>query len=233
MDELALLKDFRLEDASNDGAREHARAALQAAMTRRRLPRRRYALVLAFVLAAVLAAAAYAIVHEFVIGSPAPKDVSQEVAYIVGRTIPKSVVQGHVRQELAGKPRVAALAQTEWGPMYLIVAPLLGGGGCRFRLLPSNQSHGVVAELLAGGAECTTPAHPPTLSSSVTTVSTAGRPTLQLVEGYAPRAVRVRIGHIDYATPLGWFLAEYHGPEQLIAYDSRGRIVGRSTAGRE
>ena len=29
MDELALLRDFRLEDAAPDGAREHARAALQ------------------------------------------------------------------------------------------------------------------------------------------------------------------------------------------------------------
>ena len=32
MDELALLKDFRLEDAAVDGAREHARAALRRAM---------------------------------------------------------------------------------------------------------------------------------------------------------------------------------------------------------
>ena len=79
MDELALLRDFRLEDAAADGAREHARAALQRAMTRRRLPRRRYAVALAFALAAVLAAAAYAIVHQFVIGSAAPKDVQDQI----------------------------------------------------------------------------------------------------------------------------------------------------------
>jgi len=80
MDELALLKDFRLEDAAPDGARDHARAALRAAMTRRsRFPRRRYAIALAFGLAAVLAAAAYAIVHQFVIGSAAPKDVQDQI----------------------------------------------------------------------------------------------------------------------------------------------------------
>src|SRR6187397_2406939 len=80
MDELALLRDFRLEDAAVDGAREHARAALQRAMARRRLvPRRRYAVVLAFAVAGLLAAAAFAIVHEFVIGSAAPKDVQAEI----------------------------------------------------------------------------------------------------------------------------------------------------------
>ena len=81
MDELALLRDFRLEDAAADGAREHARAALQRGddAPRISLPRRRYALVLAFALAAVLAAAAYAIVHEFVIGSTAPKDVQDQI----------------------------------------------------------------------------------------------------------------------------------------------------------
>ena len=232
MDELALLRDFRLEDASIDGAREHARAALGRTMTRRRLPRRRNTVALAFALAALLAAGAYAIVHEFVLGSLAPSDVSQEVAYIVGRTTPESVVPGGLRNKLAGKPRVAAVAETDWGSMYLIVAPLEGGGGCRFRLLPRDRSSGIAAELLAGGAECTIGAHPPTLWSSVTTVYTAGRPSLQLLEGYAPHAVHVRIGQVDYETPLGWFLAQYRGAEQLTAYDERGRVVGRGMTGR-
>jgi hypothetical protein len=72
MDELALLKEFRLDDASSNGAREDARAALRAAAARQRRSRRRTFVVLAFIGAAILAGAAYGIVHELVVGSPAP-----------------------------------------------------------------------------------------------------------------------------------------------------------------
>jgi hypothetical protein len=230
MDELALLRDFRLEDAVADGAREHARAALQAAMTRRRrMPQRRYAIALAFVLAALLAAAAYAIVHEFIVGEPAPRELNNEIAYIVGKTLPPSLIPGHTRQELAGKPRVAAVAQTESGPLYLITAPLKDGGECRYRVLPSNRSLGVVGELLFSGSECTGVAHPPTLWLTVETIQLSPRRTVTIAQGYAPHAVRVRIGSRDYQTPFGWFIAVYRGPEPLIAYDSHGRVVGRTT----
>src|SRR5215208_3067557 len=79
MDELALLRDFRLEDAVVDGAREHARSALQAAMARRRRPRR-YIVGLAFAAAALLAASAYAVAHEFFFGAPAPPEVKHAFA---------------------------------------------------------------------------------------------------------------------------------------------------------
>src|SRR4051794_11478788 len=212
MDELALLKDFRLEDAAVDGAREHARAALQSAMTRRWLPRR-YVVVLAFAVAALLAAAAYAIVHEFVVGEPAPKELNKEIAYIVGKTIPPSSLPPGQRQAaLAGKPRVAAEAQTTSGPIYLITAPLRGGGECRYPVFPGDRALGAVGQLITGANECTLPAHPPYLWFTVIDMTLISRKrTVHLIEGYAPHAMRVRIGGQTYETPFGWFLAEYHG----------------------
>src|SRR5437868_1376172 len=80
MDELALLKDFRLEDASPDGARDYARAALRTATPRERRPSRRTLVGLAFLAAAVLAGAAYGIVHQLIVGSPAPPEVREQPA---------------------------------------------------------------------------------------------------------------------------------------------------------
>lgn len=231
MNELAQLKDFRLEDASADGAgaREYARAALQSAMTRRRLPRR-YVVVLAFAVAALLAAAAYAIVHEFVVGEPAPKELNKEIAYIVGKTIPPDFFPGHSRPALAGKPRVAAEAQTTSGPIYLITAPLRGGGECRYPVFPGDRALGPVGQLVTGVNECTVPAHPPYLWFTVIDMTLISRKrTVHLVEGYAPHAARVRIGGQTYETPFGWFLAEHRGTQKLVAFDSAGRVVGRKT----
>ena len=174
MDELALLKAFRAEDAAPNHVREHARAALQRAMTRRRFFERGYAIVVAVAAAALLAAGAYAIVREFVIGSPAPADVSKDISAIVGATAHVGV-PGTVAQQVVGAPRVAAGADTSWGPMYLVVAKLRGGAACRFRVLPGDKPLGPASEVLGGGAECTRPAHPPTLSFGLTTVQRLGR----------------------------------------------------------
>ena len=135
MDELALLRDFRLEDASPDGAREHARAALGRAMTRRsRLPRRRYAVALAFALAAVLAAAAYAIVHQFVIGSAAPKDVQDQIGLrlaVVGAGSDLLARAGPYK--LAGPARIVARPADPHGAcLHAARAKIQGGGECQF-----------------------------------------------------------------------------------------------------
>jgi hypothetical protein len=230
MDELVLLRDFRLEDAAADRARDYARAALRSAMTRRRLPRR-YVVALAFAVATLLAATAYAIVHEFVVGEPAPKELNKEIAYFVGKTIPPSILTpSHPHPALAGKPRVAAAAQTRWGPIYLITAPLRGGGECRYPVFPGDRALGTVGELITGANECTVPAHPPYLWFTVTHMTLVSlKRTVFLVEGYAPHAVRMRIGGQTYETPLGWFLAEYRGTQKLVAFDSGGHVVGRTT----
>ncbi len=132
MDELALLKEFRLEDASPDGAREHARAALERAMTRRRLPRRRYTVVLAFALAAVLAAASYAIVHQFVIGSAAPKDVQDEIGLRLAVIGGSNLLAPGSPYKLAEPARIAAGTQSPAGPVYMLLGRIKGGGECQF-----------------------------------------------------------------------------------------------------
>src|SRR4051812_36619372 len=127
MDELALLRDFRLEDAAAGEAREHARTALRAAMTRRRfgLPRRRYTLVIAFAVAALLAAGAYAIVHEFVIGGPAPPRVKHVVGLTFKRWAQETGMFAMPKQFQGREEdvKVASIAQTKDGPAYLFFEP--------------------------------------------------------------------------------------------------------------
>src|ERR1043165_2340819 len=135
MDELALLKEFRLEGAAPDGAREHARVALRDAMLRRRrFPRRRYAIALAFALAAVLAATAYAIVHQFVVGSTPPKSVQRDIGMhaaiaTLGAAIP---LKGPAPSKPAAPPIIGAATQTPEGPVYMVMVRARQGGGCQF-----------------------------------------------------------------------------------------------------
>src|SRR5262249_49201599 len=158
MDELALLKGFRLDDAATDGAREHARAALRAAMTRRRFPRRRYAVALAFAAAALLAAAAYAIVHQFVIGSAAPKTVQDQIGIRMnlGAPIP---IAGQGPYQLAGPALIAAADDTPKGPVYFLVAKVRGGGDCQYVwYMGQRQPNG--GPITSGGCEFGKRPHP-------------------------------------------------------------------------
>jgi hypothetical protein len=224
MDELALLRDYRLEDAAPDAAREHARAALQAAMTRRRLPRRRYAIAIAFAVAAVLAAAAYAIVHQFVIGSPAPKsvqrDIGMHVAVANGDPIPF-----HTPYKLAGPPLIAAAAHTPAGMVYLLVGRIASGGQCQF-LWFADQRTPTGGPITEGGCQFGN-AHRKFGYGLEGAVSRSGNP-YTLMQGYAPGAVRVRIGDRFFKTPFGWFIAEYDPHDaQLVAYGVHGGVVAR------
>jgi len=227
MDELALLKDFRLEDAAPDGARDHARVALRAAMTRRsRFPRRRYAIALAFVLAAVLAAAAYAIVHQFVIGSAAPKDVQDQIGIriaIAGSAAIPFAGQGPYK--LAGPALVAAAAETPTGPVYWLVAKVRGGGDCQ-SLWHANERQPNGAPITSMSCGFGKRAHPRTFSYGYDYYGSPPHP-YYLLEGYAPGATRVRIGDRFFKTPFGWFVAQYKGPALLTAYGAHGRVVAR------
>jgi hypothetical protein len=226
MDELALLKDFRLEDASADGAREHARAALQAAMTRRRLPRRRYAIVVAFAVAALLAAAAYAIVHEFIIGAPAPKDVNAQVAQRIGAFVASELIPLRGQPlERGGRTRIGAAAQTSHGRVYLLLTPLQGGGVCetlwfeRDRTPEGHPALELTSTCFYGKKR------PPGLVYA----PAPNRHAVPLIFGHAPGAVRVRIGQRLFQTPFGWFVAPLRGPEVLTAYGVSGGVVAQRT----
>jgi hypothetical protein len=125
MDELALLKDFRLEDASTNGAREHARAALRAAAERQRRRRRRGLLVLAFVGAALLAGAAYGIVRGLIVGSPAPPEVREQPARF-GHSA-ELIPVPHPEDPQLDQAHVAAVLESSVGTVYLFSSPNAGG----------------------------------------------------------------------------------------------------------
>lgn len=222
MDELALLKDFRLEDAATDGAREHARAALQTAMNRRRLPRR-YAIALAFVTAALLAAGAYAIVHEFVVGATAPKAVNAELKLEVGHLFDYDLIpwRGHPRNT-AGPTRVAAAADTPQGPVYLLMTPLRGGGECLF--FYTGREDGPPPP---GSCSVGKPLQPGRFSYFTQNITAAGA----MVIGFAPGAIRVRYAGSSYETPLGWFIVPSRTNEILTAYGAHGGVVARVPLG--
>jgi hypothetical protein len=220
MDELAQLKNFRLEDAAADGAREHARAALHRAMTRRRpaLPRRRYALVIAFAVAAVLAAAAYAIVHEFVIGGPAPPEVKR----VVGLTFKRWAAEQHERfampKQFQGREedvRIASVTQTKAGPAYLFYEPTKHGSACLFlweRRITFPNGAPFFTE-----ADCVerTPAKGGIGYNGAVGLGFMPHAVSYLVNG---RRVDAPFGYFIFATPL-------HG--SVRGYDAKGRLVGR------
>jgi hypothetical protein len=227
MDELALLRDFRLEDAAADGAREHARAALHAVMTRRRLrlPRRRYTLVLAFAVAALLAAAAFAIVHEFVIGTPAPVAVQKEVGmHIAVAGAGGSIPFPGYPYKASGPTLIAAAAQTSLGRAYLLLTPIRGGGQCQF-LWYAYQRSSKGQPMTGGYCGFGKQLHAHGFGYGYDLNGGLNGHPLDLIEGFAPGAVRVRIGDRFFKTPFGWFIAEYRGPELLTAYGAHGGVV--------
>jgi hypothetical protein len=221
MDELALLKEFRLDDGESSDAREYARARLRAAVARHRRRQRRGLVALALVAAAVVAGAAYGVVRELVVGEPAPEEVKQALARF-----------GH-EAELIPYPRpddsrvedakVAAVLESSVGPVYLFSVPtartLCGwvwiegqrgyqgrpdmSGACgtsteTFFGLSRQPVDGRLVRLLAGR-----------VSDAVTRV-----------------AVRFAERTVDVPLTGRWFFAELSDdPTALLTYDAAGRLV--------
>ncbi len=125
MDELTLLRDFRLEDASPTRARERARAALRAVAVRQSRRRRRGFVLLAFVGAAILAGAAYAVVHKLVVGDPAPSEVREQPA-LFGHSA-ELIPVPHPEDPRLEQARVAAVLDGRVGTVYLFSSPNTGG----------------------------------------------------------------------------------------------------------
>ena len=117
MDEIALLKSFRLEDAADSGAREYARAVLRAAIARKQSRRRRSLIVLAFVLAAAVVGAAYGVVHKLIVGDPAPPEVRAQPARF-GHSA-ELIPVPHPDEPQLDKARVAAVLDSSVGTVYL------------------------------------------------------------------------------------------------------------------
>jgi hypothetical protein len=231
MDELALLKDFRLEDASPNGAREHARAAMRVAIERRRSPSRRTLVLLGFVGAAILAGAAYAVVHELTVGDPAPEEVREQPARF-GHSA-ELIPVPHPDDPQLDQARVAGVLDSSAGTVYLFASPnarglcastwIEGDRGYQGRLnMPSvcgfrdqsffgygNEDYGIVA-----GHDL-------------------GKSPLRLFWGRAGDGVArvaLRFGRRTVTVPLvgRWLFAEIPSiPDEFLSYDAGGRVLER------
>lgn len=225
MDELALLKDFRLEDATPNGAREHARAALRAAVARQRRTRRRAFVALAFVGAAIVAGAAYGVVHELVIGAPAPEEVRAQPARF-GHSA-ELIPVPHPDDPRLEAARVAAVLDSSVGTVYLFSSPnarglcastwiegdrgyqgrlnmgsVCGVGGQSFYAFGEQRYGGKVVRLFSGRAG----------------------------DGVDRVALRFGSSTIDVPLTGRWFLAEFpEQPDEFLSYDGEGRVLEHRT----
>ena len=213
MDELALLKDFRLEDAAPDGAREHARAALRATMTPSKpLPPPPLRDRARFGPRGGSRRAAYAIVHRFVVGRC--------------RRRACNIKSGSTRRRpLRRRSRSRARARTGPPARRSSVRPprLRGpcngrrkcreGGDCQSAWYAGkHRPHGgPITSVYCGFGKSVTRARSPTLRYE-------GLPRESVLP--ARRAMhpahRVRIGNRVFKTPFGWFVAMYKGPRSSL-----------------
>lgn len=229
MDELALIRSFRLEDVSPEVAREQARGALSRRISRRRALRRSV-VVLVMVGAVAIVASAYAVARELVVGSPAPREVKQEFAElgrVRGELIP---IPRQLPGTIAGKTRVAATLESSVGPIYIFAAPTRTGGVCGFTWIASERLPGGRPNM--SGVGCYADADPRPLMAVRSETFVRGR-NLRLLEGYASVRVRrleARVGARRVRIPLqgGWFVAELDaGASEVVGFDARGRVVAR------
>jgi hypothetical protein len=133
MDELQLIRSFRRDTAAPDRARRDARnelLALVAAAPRSRRWRRLAVVAASLTVAAVLAASALAL-YDFVVGDPAPEDVT--------RLIVAEGTAERIGPVFAGNPDVlrqgahgVAVLQSTKGRVLLWAAPTAGKAICYF-----------------------------------------------------------------------------------------------------
>jgi hypothetical protein len=221
MDELALLREFRSEDAEPSAAREHARSLLRAALAKHRRQRRRGLVALAFVGAAIAAGTAYGVVRELVVGDPAPEEVKQALARF-----------GH-EAELIPVPnpddprvedaRVAAVLESSAGPAYLFSVPT-ARTLCGWVWIEGQRGYQGRPDM---GSVCGT--------AQETFLALFSQPVdgelVRLLSGRASEdvvRVTVRFGERTVDVPLigRWFFAELtEAPSALVTYDAAGHVV--------
>ena len=225
MDELALLKDFRLEDAAPNGAREHARAAFRAVGTKQRRRRRRRFVALAFVGAAILAGTAYGVVHELIVGDPAPEEVREQPARF-GHSA-ELIPVPHPDDPRLEEARVAAVLDSSVGTVYLFSSPnarglcastwIEGDRGYQGRLNMSGVCGASAQSFYAFGEQ------------------PYGGKAVRLFFGRAGDGVEriaLRFGSDTIEVPLTgrWFLAEFaERPDAFLSSDAEGRVLEQRT----
>jgi hypothetical protein len=236
MDELATLQAFRPAPPPDPRAAAVARRALRAGMRERTRVLRPRVLFAGALLAAagVTAASAFGLgerVRDFVAGEPAPRPVQQQFDLQSRR---KSVIPW-MRQDprfhaIASKAEGVLAIETSVGPVYLWVAPTVGGGECHLLDIAALPT-------LGGAGGCSPlPVRYDYVPRSGIHETRVGNRYLRLLEGrVAPDValIEVRFTNGEKATiptAKGFFLRELTGDEEpklLIARDNDGRELGR------
>jgi hypothetical protein len=223
MDELAVLRDFRLDDAHASGAREHARAALRAAAARQRRRNRRGIILLAFLGAAILAGAAYAVAHELIVGSPAPPEVREQPARF-GHSA-ELIPVPHPADPRLQEARVAAVLDSSVGTVYLFSSPN-ASGLCASTWIEGDRGY-------QGRLNISNVCGPSDQSFYAFGVQAYSGKTVGLFSGRAGDGVErvaLRLGGRTIDVPLTgrWFLAELpEQPDEFLSYNSEGRVLER------
>jgi hypothetical protein len=236
MDELTALNAFRPATPPDARAAAVARRALRARMRERKRLLRPRVLLAATLLAAagVTAATASGLgdrVRDFVAGEPAPRPVQQQFDLSSRR---KSVIpwmaQDPRYRAVASKAEGVLAIETSVGPVYVWVAPTVGGGECELLDIAALP-------LRTGGLSCSPQPvrldHVPRAGVRETRV---GDRYLRLLQGrVAPDVASIEVRFTDgkkatIPTAKGFFLRELtenEEPKLLIARDADGRELGR------
>jgi hypothetical protein len=221
MDELALLKDFRLEDASPNGALEHARAALAAAAARQRRSRQWTLLLLAFLGVATLAGAAYGVVHALGVGDPAPEEVRQQPARF-GHSA-ELIPVPHPDDPQLDQARVAVVLDSSVGTVYLFASPN-ARGLCASTWIEGSRGY-------QGRLNMSSACGPSDQSFYAFGEQQYRERTVNLFFGRAGSGVEraaLRFGSRTVDVPLTgrWFLAEFPDrPDEFLSYAADGHVL--------
>lgn len=218
MDELAALRQFRVEDAAAGGAREHA-ARVVASSARKARARRRYVIAVALVGAAILSASAYGVVRALVVGDPAPEEVKEQLARF-GQDADLIPYERPDAPAVEGLTVVVVLDSSA-GRAYLFGD---AAGRCAHAWIEGNRGH--EGRLNMSGV----------CGDGRQTFWAFGRQTydgheVALLSGRAGDGVArvaARVDGRELTVPLAdrWFFAEFaKDPTALLTYDASGQLV--------
>jgi hypothetical protein len=212
----------RADDTSPNGRPIAGFAALRAVVRRERRPSRRMLVLLAFFAAAVLAGTAYAVVHELILGSPAPLEVRQQPARF-GHSA-ELIPVPHPADPRLDEARVAAVLDSSGGTVYLFSSPDGRGGLCASTWIEGDR--GYQGRLNLSGVCGTSDQSFFSFGSQ----EYHGK-SVRLFSGHARDGVaRVAVGFaektVDVPLNDGWFLAEFpKQPDEFVSYDADGRVL--------
>jgi hypothetical protein len=214
--------DLRLANAGPARARGEVRARINSAVAMRRPRRRRGLVALAFVAAAIVAGTAYGVVHELVIGDPAPEDVRQALARFGHEA--ELIPYPRPEDPRVEDARVAGVLESSVGPVYLFSAPTASGMICGWDWIEGQRDYQGRPDM---GSVC---------GVSETTFFAVSRQFIgerlvRLLYGRASDGVErvtLRFGERTVDVPLTgrWFFAElFEEPSALVTYDASGHVV--------